>query len=101
MDDIPLDFTLSEQVSQITYSLDGQKNVTISGNTTLTGLSRGEHNVTIYATDEAGNLGTSETLYFTIEEPKPFLTLLVATASIIIIVGVVVAVFLLVRKQKH
>lgn len=96
MGDIPLDFTLSEQVSQITYSLDEQKNVTISGNTTLKNLLYGEHNVTVYATDYAGNIGTSEMIYFTIADPFP--TLLVAT---VIIVAVVFAVFLLMRKHKQ
>jgi hypothetical protein len=38
--DIPLNFTLNEPASQITYTLDGQANVTITGNVTLTGLSR-------------------------------------------------------------
>lgn len=96
---VPLDFTVNESVSKMQYSLDGQKKVTISGNVTLTGLSRGKHNVTIYATDEAGNMGTSETSFFTVEEPFP--TLLVI-ASVIIIVVVVFAILLeWMRKHKH
>jgi hypothetical protein len=45
-----LNFTLNEQFSELAYCLDGQENVTINGNTTLTGLPNGDHNVTIYAT---------------------------------------------------
>jgi hypothetical protein len=62
---IELNFKVSEPVSQIFYSLDGMDNVTVSGNTTLSGLSNGAHNVTVYAIDEAGNFGASETITFT------------------------------------
>jgi hypothetical protein len=55
--DVPLDLTVNETASQITYSLDGQENVTAAGNMTLTQLSNGAHNVTVYAADEAGNMG--------------------------------------------
>ena len=92
-----LNFTIDEETSWVGYSLDNQANVTINSNTTLKGLPVGSHNVTVYAEDKAGNMGASETLCFTVEEPFP--TSLVI-ASVIIIV-VVVAVFLLVRKHKH
>ncbi len=102
MSDLSLNFTVNELVSKFTYSLDGQDNVTISGNTTLTDIPYGEHNVTVYATDKVGNTGASETIFFTIPEPEePFPTLLVATASIVIVVVGAFAVFLFVRKHKH
>jgi hypothetical protein len=83
MSNLSLNFTVNEPVSQFTYSLDGQKNVTISGNTTLTDLPYGEHNVTVYATDKVGNNGASKTISFTIPEPpEPFPTMLVAAASV-------------------
>jgi len=47
------------------YSLDGKANVT-SGNTTLTGLGLGPHNVIVYANDTFGNMGNSSKVYFTI-----------------------------------
>ena len=72
----PLNFAINEPASQITYSLDGEANVTITGNTTLSNLSYGTHNITVYATDAAGNTGVSETVHFTIA--KPFPTILVA-----------------------
>ena len=61
---IPLTFTVNETTLWIGYSLDRQENVTITGNTTLTDLSYGIHSVTIYANDTAGNMGSSETIYF-------------------------------------
>ena len=82
--DVPLNFTVNQAVSKIAYCFDGQENVTISGNTTLTGLPNGEHNVTVYATDDTGNTGASETIIFNVdipEPPKPFPTAFVATTS--------------------
>lgn len=76
---VPLDFTVNDLVAQISYSLDGHGNVTIAGNTTLTGLSNGEHYVTVYYTNIAGNVGASETVHFNVEVPFP--TTLVATAA--------------------
>jgi len=77
---VPLNFTVNETVSQISYVLDDQENVTIDGNTTLTGLTNGSHNVTVYAWDTAGNIGNS-TIIFTVAKPEPSLAPLVAVAS--------------------
>ena len=73
--EIPLNFTVNEEASKITYCLDEQENVTISGNTTLT-VPYGLHSITVYANDTDGNTGTSETISFTIAkenetEPPP------------------------------
>jgi len=53
-----LNYTVNEPVSKIFFVLDGQWNVTIAGNTTLAGLSNGVHNVTVYAWDDVGNVGS-------------------------------------------
>jgi hypothetical protein len=82
---ITLSFTLEEAVSWIAYSLDGQENVTIKGNVTLTGLSNSSHSLTVYAKDTAGNTGTSETIYFSITQQEPFPTLIAATTVIVAI----------------
>jgi len=78
--DVPLDFTVNEVTSWIGYSLDGQDNVTITGNIVLSGLSEGSHNVVVFATDSAGNTGASSTVQFTISIPP------VDTTSPIIVV---------------
>ncbi len=85
--DVPLNFTVSEKPSLIRYSLDGQKNSTLYENTTLTNLPNGEHNLTIYVWDVAGNFGVSETVVFNIAKPEPFTTPLVvaSTASVVVI----------------
>ena len=95
--DVFLNFTVNEVVSQITYSLDGQNKVAIPENISLTELGNGDHNVTVYATDLAGNTD-SETMYFTVEIPFPA-SLVIATASVITVI-VVFTVFLA-YQRKH
>lgn len=69
--EIPLTFTVNEPTSWIRYSIDGQNNVTITGNVTLPKLSSGAHNIKLYAQDIAGNVGTSATIQFSIAEIFP------------------------------
>ena len=68
---VPLIFTLSEPTSWVGYSLDGAENVTITGNTTLAGLLEGLHYVIVYANGTAGNMGSSDVVYFTIDVTPP------------------------------
>jgi hypothetical protein len=91
--EIELDFTVSEAVSQILYGLDGKENQTIAGNTTLTGLVNGEHTVTLYVADLAGNAASSKTLFFTVSSPAfPIVPVAVTTviSSILLCVGLLV-----------
>jgi len=74
--DVPLAFTVSESTSWIGYSLDGQMNVTVSGESTMFGLSDGTHTVTVYAKDTAGNMGYSNTVYFTVDTVSPKIEIL-------------------------
>jgi hypothetical protein len=103
---IPLNFTINQSASKITYSLDEQDNVTVTGNTTLTGLPQGAHTLTIYAQDTAGNTGASETVYFNVaqkteSQPETFPTAIVATASgaSVAIIGTGLLVYF--RKRNH
>jgi hypothetical protein len=98
--DVPLDFTVNEAFSQITYSLDGQENITAAGNMTFTQLSNGAHNVTVYAADEAGNMGASEIVTFTVAVPEPFPTTLVV-ASVIIVAVVSIGLLFYFKKRKR
>ena len=96
--EVPLNFTVNEPATKISYVLDAMENVTIDGNTTLSGLSNGEHSLTIYAWDIAGNVGASETLYFTIAEPLPVVP--VATASVASVAVMGVALLMYFKKRK-
>jgi hypothetical protein len=99
-DSVPLNFTTSESISHSTYSLDGEENVTVAGNTTLTELANGEHNLTVYATDEAGNMGASETIYFTVDVPEPFPTTLVVASVITVAVYSIGLLVYFKKRQK-
>jgi hypothetical protein len=104
--DIPLSFTLSENASLITYSLDNQANSTYNENSTLNGLLEGSHNLTVFAWDVAGCLGVSETVTFTITKepeqiPEPFPTTSVAAASAATITVVGVGLLVYFKKRKH
>jgi len=68
---ISLIFTVSKPTDWIGYSLDGAANETITGDTTLTDLTLGSHNIIVYANDTEGNMGASNRVYFTIAEEAP------------------------------
>jgi len=65
-------FKINEPTSLISYCIDNQANITITGNTTISNLSKGAHELRVYAADYAGNIGSSETIYFN-TEPFPVL----------------------------
>ena len=92
---IPLNIIVNDD-SQITYSLDGQENMTFVGNTTLTNLPRGEHNVTVYAEDVVGNVAVSA-IRFNVE---PFPTTLVV-ASLITLAVVSAGLLVFFKKRKR
>jgi streptogramin lyase len=71
---IPLNYTVSESVSWMGYSLDGQANVTVTGNTTLVGLLDGLHSVVVYGNDTVGNMGASGMVYFAVDTTPPNIT---------------------------
>jgi hypothetical protein len=54
---VSLVFTADKTVNWTSYNLDGQQNITFSGNTNLTDFSNGMHNITVYAQDTFGNIG--------------------------------------------
>jgi parallel beta-helix repeat protein len=96
---VTLTFSTSEPTSKISYSLDGQDNVTITGNTTLNEVPNGSHNLTLYATDESGNTGTSEIVYFRVEIPFPT-TMVVAPIASVAVVGISLLVYFKKRKRS-
>jgi hypothetical protein len=81
--DTELTFTVNEEVKDLSYSLDGQGNITIVGNVTLAALTDGSHHLSIYATDAVGN-ADSTTVYFSIAS-FPFVTVVAAVVIVIIV----------------
>ena len=95
--DIALNFTIDRPTSSITYSLDNKANVTITGNTTLSGLSNGLHQIKIYADDTVA----SQPVYFSIEASEPFAMLpIIAIAGVSGGSVVVVGMGLIIYKRK-
>jgi len=130
MPDVPLNVTVQirgfiyhniETIRWLNYSLDGQTAIPMElivpsdlspgyyvyGNDVLTGLSDGTHNLTIYGeTAVSGLTGNfNATVSFTVDTSatptEPFPTLLVTTASGVLVA--VIGVFLLIyfKKRRH
>jgi hypothetical protein len=97
--EVALNFTVDRHVEWMGYSLDGSENVTVMGNTTLTGLSNGLHNVTVYAKDEFGNTGASGTVVFSVEVPFPAVPVAAASVATLALAGVGLLVYF--KKRKH
>lgn len=100
--DVNVTFTVNKVTSWLGYSLDGAARFEVTGNTTLTGLTDGSHNITVYAKDEFGNVG-EQTINFTVTTPKPFAVLSNIQVAAVL-VGIVVATcgvgLLLFRKRR-
>jgi hypothetical protein len=96
---ISLAFAVNKPASWIGYSIDGEDNVTVTGNATLTGLTSGLHNVTVYARDEFENTGASETIIFNIQEPFPIAPVAAASIATVAVVGVGLLVYFKKRKR--
>jgi hypothetical protein len=92
---------MDKPILTLSYSLDGKQNVSITGNYTIANLSNGLHNVTIYANDTFGNIGTSQTISFTIDKTKSFPTLPVVAVSVAVAVFAVVGLLVYLKKRKR
>ena len=99
---IPLDFTVNETTSLITYVLDG-KVYTVYGNDTLSGLQNGKHTLIVYGTDEVGNAGSSETINFNVAVPIPpqMAYGVLPPMAIVLIGGVSILIYLKRRRQSE
>jgi PKD repeat protein len=66
---VNLTIELSKPASWVGYSLDGQANVTVTSN--VLSVPDGHHSLIVYANNTAGNMGSSETVYFTVDTALP------------------------------
>ncbi len=76
---VSLTFTVNRGVAWMGYSLDNQANVTVTSETKLVGLSQGTHQITMYANDSSGNMGTSNMVYFSIDSKAPTIVIISPT----------------------
>jgi nitrous oxidase accessory protein NosD len=98
---VPLVFAVNKPVNWTGYSLDGEETLTVMGNVTLIDLSYGLHNITVYANDAFGSIGTSETISFTVSEPEPIPFVPGATASITSVAVVSIGLLVYFKKRKR
>jgi len=96
---VSLIFTVDKMVNWTGYSLDGKDNMTVPGNTTLIELSSGSHEITVYGNDTFGNMGSSETIIFTIPGLFPFVP--VAAVALVAVVAACAGLLLLTRRKRH
>ena len=92
---MPLTYSINEQVVNASYSLDGRESGSLSGNSTLADLPESSHAITVYASDGVGN-EVAETVYFTVS-PLPVVSILVLV--VFAIVGVILFVFFKKRSK--
>jgi parallel beta-helix repeat protein len=98
--DVPFAFTVNEETSKLVYSLDGQANVTITGNSTLSRVSNGTHTLVLYAQNSFGDTSASGIVYFTVSVAGlGLLPILVAAIATVTVVLVAVLVYL--RKLRR
>jgi len=98
---VTLTYTTDKSLTGQGYSLDGQEITAINGNTTLSDIPSGPHNITIFAADTSGNNATSQTITFSIVQPQKQ-----AANSTAIVSGVSVAIvgmgaFFYLKKRKN
>lgn len=96
---ISLNTTIDKEVSWSGYSLDGQQNVTYSGDIILTNLPNGLHNLTVYANDTYGSMSASQTMYFTVDTPQDYTKTAVIIAGILTVATLVT--FVLYKQIKR
>jgi hypothetical protein len=103
---VSLDFFVDKQVDWVRYSLDGIENVTISGNSTITNLTNGSHNVTLYVKDTFGNIVASKIVIFsiattTLGTQESFPTVPVIAVSGVSLTVIAIGLMAYFKKRKH
>jgi carbohydrate-binding DOMON domain-containing protein len=95
-------YTLSEAPFKAGF-IRGQETVDVTCNATITGLTTGLHNKTIYVKDTFEITATSETISFRIaKEPEPFSTTGLTVAAFALAIAVFsVAAYYHVRKRAN
>jgi hypothetical protein len=103
---VPLNFNINEPSSWMGFSLDNQVNATITGNTTLTGLTLGSHSLRVYANDTVGNVGASDAFDFIVgketesQQSDPSNATLIVAISVSAVTLVAVGLLVHLRRRK-
>jgi N-acetylneuraminic acid mutarotase len=73
--EVSISYLPSRPTEWVGYSLDNRPNVTITGETKLSNIANGPHTIRVYANDSLGNMGVSNTVYFSIDIQGPQITI--------------------------
>ena len=98
---VSLAFTTNKQVVWQAYSIDEQGKVVITGNSTLSELSSGSHNITVYAKDSFGNMAASQTITFSIAKPEASTAAFTAVGSVASGALICLGVLFYFKKRNH
>jgi hypothetical protein len=74
--EVSLAFTVNRGTQWMGYSVDNKANITVKVETKLSNLTEGVHNVTIYANDTLGNMGSSNVVFFSVDTLPPNIEIL-------------------------
>lgn len=96
---IPFLFSVNGDYATLEYSLDNLANVTIAGNTTLTGLSYGSLSLVVYADDAIGNVVASKTIYFTIAQQGVNPLYLFPILAVVFVIVLLIALIIYRKRQ--
>ncbi len=94
----PSKFAPKLSFTSFAYSLDGQVNVTVSGNTTIT-LPSGSHSIIVYGEGADGVTRSSPTVQFDVYFSTFWLALVVAVSAGAALIAVAAVVYL--KKHRH
>jgi hypothetical protein len=83
---VTITFSIDRPFNWLSYSLDGNQNVTVTGNFTIANLTNGLHNLTIYANSTFGYMG-NQTINFTVDK-----TQMLASALMVVVIAVPVVI---------
>lgn len=74
---VTLAFSVNKGTDWMGFSLDNQANVTINEATKLSNLTQGSHSITLFANDSVGNMGASNTVFFSVDNLPPNIDIIV------------------------
>jgi N-acetylneuraminic acid mutarotase len=97
---VQVNFTVNKPTSMLLIGVDDENLVSANGNMTLN-LQPGKHNITIYAVDTNGNVGSSDTIKFTIIESQQFPISTFAVFSAAIAVCLAIGLIFFIKRKKH
>ena len=98
--EVPLSCFIDEPASWVGYCLDGQENVTVTGNMSLPEVSLGQHNLTIFARDAFGNYASPKTISFNVVAPFPTTFVITASGASVAFMGVGLLVYFKKRRRE-